>query len=799
MSRLILKGCTPEPFSAYLTSLAVLRLVSEQKDLDAKGYWQNGFFCLDSELDEDRLLCFFQEEYVPTPIVSPWTGGSGFLEGDNTEGLDAIRSSTSSRFEIYRETIDKIFSFPEAPPTGLSMGAVLSILEKEVESKRGKARDKILEMVKDTRIKAQAVSKEFFPSDPFRLSLSDMEKLSRPLKDAERTERERSAAAKGLLKPFKKALTEVKKFSRSAGKERLILACRSRLSERAVEWIDAVSVIDSEGNAEYPPILGSGGNEGRLDYSNTFMKCLNQLLLSSDKEEISQELLRNALFGEAVEGLPIVKMGQYNPGRSGGFNQGPGIENKNFPANPWSFVLTLEGTIAWASSVARRQIIEKGFLRSPFTVRASPIGYSSSSEKDDVKSRAEIWVPIWTRPAGYQEFHAFLSEGRADVGRRSAATGLEFAEAVSSLGIDRGVSEFVRYSLLKRRGENYVALPSGHFEVQDRSESDLVRELDPLLKRIDRFLGGFKEPPAQFSSARRRIDKAILGVLLHGGAYQVKDLVMALGAMEQLIAQRDPFKPPKLSSPSLGLSPKWLVAIDDGSLEVRIATSLASIGGMDRIGPIRANLAPVDPEKPWSWAKGKGQQAWSGCSLATKMASVLERRMMDAQRLNCRSNPLYGAIPLRAEDIAAFIEGNIDEKVVEDLLFGLTWIRWDDRHGVEESSAKLMKRWAIPAANGIILRSWALLKLLFMPGSIRLPGGEEIFIKPESSIVPLLLAGRIDDACVIASRRLYQSDYSPIRSHFPETINGDRIAAALLLPLRGSQGIIKLTSLKRDN
>ncbi|MCX6680784.1 MAG: type I-U CRISPR-associated protein Csx17 [Methanothrix sp.] len=792
MSRLILRGCTPEPLSSYLTSMGVLRLVSEQKDAHAKGCWQNGYFCLESKLDEEDLVRFFLEEYIPTPIVSPWNGGSGFYEGDNTEGLDAIRDSTSPRFALYRETMEKVFSLPEMPQTGLSLGTILSILEKEAEGKRGKAKDDILVLVNETRFMAEPVARLLSPEDLYCQNLKDLEELSKLPKKAPQIAKERSVAIKGLLKPAKKALTHVKKLRRSAGKEKIIQACRNQLSEHAIEWTDAVAVIGSGGDAEHPPILGSGGNEGHLDYSKTFMGCLSELLLSSENEESSRRILNNALFGKATEGLMMVKVGQYHPGRSGGFNQGPGIENKDFPANSWSFVLTLEGAIVWTGSVARRQGAESGFLRCPFTVRARSVGYSSSSEKDDQKARAEIWAPIWKQPTTYQEVRAFLSEGRADVGRRSAATGLEFAEAVSSLGIDRGVSEFVRYSLLKRRGDSYVALPAGRFSVMERSESDLVRELDPLLRRVDRFLRGFEEPPARFVSARRQIDEAIFDLLLHGGPDRVKSLVAALGRMEQLITQRDLSKTPKLNAPLYGLSPRWIVAVDDGSLEVRIAVSLASIGGTDRVGPIRSNLAPVDPEKPWAWANSKGQFAWQGSSLAMKMAAVLEKRMMDAQRLNCESNPLDADIPLMAEDIAAFIERDIDEKQVEDLLFGLTWVRWNDRQGVQDARERLMNRWAHPIAKEIIPRSWSLLKLLFVPGPVKLPANDEVKVRPEPSILPLLLAGRAGDACAVAQRRLYSAGFDPIRSQFPDANDGARIAAALLLPLRRHHEIAEL-------
>jgi len=338
-------------------------------------------------------------------------------------------------------------------------------------------------------------------------------------------------------------------------------------------------------------------------------------------------------------------VGQYDPGRAGGFNQGHGIENKDFPVNPWSFVLTMEGTISWASSVARRQrSTGPGFLRSPFTVRSTPVGYASSCDKDK-KNADEIWAPLWGRPTGYRELRSFLSEGRADVGRRPAATGIEFAEAASSLGVDRGVTEFVRYSLLERRGRNYVALPAGRFPVSARTESDLIRELNQLLGSVDNFLRKFKGdgPPASFSSARREIDEAIYTLLIHGGATHVKYLVAAIGRLERLMAQRGPERDPKLARPVSGLSPRWIVAADDGSIEVRIAAALASIGATGDVGPIRANLAPVDPAKTLEMGHWPG----SGC-LARKLthfqAHVRAFSKDDGRSENgCRTKPALGS------------------------------------------------------------------------------------------------------------------------------------------------------------
>ena len=79
MHELELRGCSPDPLMSYLKALGVFRLVSEQVDGNARAYWKHDAFYLRSALDRDALTDFFLNEYMPTPIVSPWNGGSGFL------------------------------------------------------------------------------------------------------------------------------------------------------------------------------------------------------------------------------------------------------------------------------------------------------------------------------------------------------------------------------------------------------------------------------------------------------------------------------------------------------------------------------------------------------------------------------------------------------------------------------------------------------------------------------------------------------------------------------------------------
>ncbi|MFL6227343.1 MAG: type I-U CRISPR-associated protein Csx17 [Pyrinomonadaceae bacterium] len=781
-------GCTPEPLAAYLKALAVLRLVCKQADPQAKGWWQGDVLHLETSIDQKEFVRFFLEKYSPTPIVAPWNGGSGFHEGDDITGREAIRASVDNRFSDYRQTINDILAFPELPAIDeLTIADFIARVEIQAAKLKGKKREDLLRLVTDTETQINHVSEILKRDALTRMTIKHLEAEKKLPKSVTKDDKERSKAIGNLLKPVIKLRTAIKQERRATGKDTIVRACRNRLNDRTVEWIDAaVSILDNEKDKlGFPPLLMSGGIEGRLEYSNSFMEYAAQLLLE-DKNGNSETLLRNALFGTPTSKMVRASVGQHNPSRAGGYNQGQGIEEKNFPMNPWDFVLTLEGTLAWASGVARRQSTRANKRScSPFTVNARAVGYSSSADSDAGKARAEIWTPLWNRPVGYDEIHALLKEGRAEVKGRQASHSIEFAEAVASLGVDRGITEFVRYSLLKRRGDSYIALPAGRFPVTYRSESDLVRNLNPLLSQVDYFLRSFKnEPPARFISRRRDVDSAIYQVLLRGGATNVKGLVRAVGRLEQLFAERDLSKEPKLQKPLFGLNPKWLLAADDGSVEVRIAAALASIQRTGDVGSLRSNLAPIDPKQPYSWSKDRGQTAWTGNSLSARLAATLQRRMMDAARLDCQSNPLWGAVSLRAADIASLIEADINETVVEELLFGFSLIRWDEADAMEEVGSVLKERWAQPVVARPVLRSWALLKHLFLPHSFRRAQGERVTVKPELSAIPLLRANRVSDACKIAARRLFVAGLNPTRATFPDSGDGTRLAAALIIPVR---------------
>jgi len=777
MNDITLAGCNPEPFASYLKAISILRLVSEQKDKQAKGYWKEGVFHLVSSLDAEGLVKFFREEYIPSPIVSPWNGGSGFYEGDSCEGRDFILNSTDARLKEYRETIASILNWPEMPRTNMTAGEMIKFLEDDLSGKRGRAKDELLEMLEDVRTMAGQVKGLTGSKNPLDITIDEIAGLN------DKSGKDKTLS--NFQRAVRKLRTKVTGVTRGGNKEKIVLYCRSRLVSRAVEWLDAAIILGDDSEIICPPLLVTGGNEGRLDYSNNFMYFVKDTVFS-EKREQSEELLRNSLFNDATSNLTCASVGQLDPGRAGGYNQGPEIETKNFPVNPWNFILALEGSISWRGSIVRRHNARGSRLAcSPFTVRQTPAGYSSASDADKDKSNGEIWAPLWENPTCYPELSSFIGEGRAEIGYKSAENGIEFAEAIASLGVDRGVKEFTRYALLKRRGDNLVAVPLSRYPVKERREVDLIRQLAQPLASADRFIRNYPEPPAGLASTRRNVDEAIYSALLQGGKGRMKSLIAALGRLERILSVSGRSGKTKGFNPVSGLSPDWILAADDGSVELRIAAALASIGKSGNIGPVRANISPVDPQKQWKWATGKGQQCWEGNCLSIRLARVLSRRLMDHARLGSPKLPFSGYISIHPRDAAAFIESNLDEKLLEDLLFGLGWVDWK-KSGSYETCQGIGQNWRTPVSDNPVSWAYAQLKLLFHPYGVRMPDGSRINVQPESRVIPLLLAGRVSEACTIAQRRLYASGFTPFKAKFPNSSDGARLAAALLIPVQTS-------------
>jgi len=768
MPEIALEGCRTTPLAGYLKGLAVLRLVAEQVDSDAEAWWRSDVFHLRTGLSDRELLGFFMEQYAPTPVVAPWNGGSGFCPGDTSVGIDAIEISTEGRFSSYRSVISQVRQWPEMPRTFEKVEDVVAALrEATANLAPGKKKSEWEKLLSEEVGARQNAAVELNEVAVLSMTLVDVENAPKRLKGKQKKTAQEWWAA------VKKVRTKCLALERGTNKEVLLNACRARLSEDCISWLDAAYAIRVDETASYNPLLGTGGNEGRLDFSNNFMQRVAELLITG-KPDQSRRLLEGSLFAAPVTGLTKASIGQFDPGRAGGYNQGAEVETKAFKINPWDFVLMVEGAAVLASSVCRRNREDaRGYGAIPFTVRFSGVGFSSSEHTES--GRAETWLPLWSNPARYSEVRHLFGEGRCSIGRREARSGLDFTRAVGLLGVDRGIDQFIRYTFVERRGTNYVALPAGRLPVRLKPSLRLLDDLDPILRRLDSFLRAFPNIPATFESARRRIDEAMYEVCIKPASEQFTDLVRTLGRMEAYIALRDRSKNPTLTSPLHGLRPEWVAECDDGEPEVRIAAALASIRSTGKVGPIRANMAGVDAAKPWAWANGRGQQRWYGISLADRLGGVLAQRMMDADRLSAPVAPVEALLEISPQDVVPFLYGETDDQLLEELLWGFTLVNWWHKDGLQT----LRRRWADGLPTGPLPRGWCMLKLLHQPRPIR---GENVRLEPR--IQTLLVAGRAEEAVAVGHGRLRSHGLEPLPVGDEGWIEPQRQLAALLIPTR---------------
>ena len=691
-----LGGCTPEPLMAYLKAVGIVRLVSEQKDQGARAFWQNDGFFLRSTLDREALVQFFLEEYRPTPIVSPWNGGSGFHARDNAEAMDAILELESPRFQLWNEVV----------ATG-----------KQILDQCG-----------------------------------------------------------GLGK---------------GTKEWILAECRARFPDAALDWLDAAYVLTADG-AKYPPLLGTGGNDGRLDFSNNFMQSV-VLALNLDQRRNGDAIGNNqvvaALFNEGAPQLVRKRStGFYNPGSVGGANASVGF-NDEAMTNPWDYALMFEGTLLFAGAAARRlSPLSSSKAVFPFTVDNSAAGYGTAADSEyGGAARAEFWAPLWDRPANLNELNHLVSEGRAQLGRRQVSNGTNFARAVVGLGTERGVAQFQRYGFLERNGLAYLAAPLGRFHLRDDRDAaqraDVLFDLDPWLESLRRA-AAVRNAPAGLGTALRRVDQTIIDFCQHGQPRDLQNVLIAVGHAERWLATSSLHNGPYPVRPLNALSRQWLDHADDPTAEFRLARAMASIlsgqkDGQVYAGRIRENLEPVDARRRADWKEGSTSFVWTAGDALSNMTAVLERRCLEGGMASLRHPPLDSSYAASLDDVVAFLNGGVDVQRMVELALPLSFVRH------RSLTASLDRQRSVPVA---LPTAYAVMKLTLLPGRFDCPafGIVDTDIWMEPAMIAMLRAGRIKDAYQVALRRLRAAGLPPTLSNAPgipdRPEQGRRLAAALLFP-----------------
>ncbi len=581
-----------------------------------------------------------------------------------------------------------------------------------------------------------------------------------------------------------------------ANKRNLLVELRNRLPDAIVRWVDAAAVIESDAFG-FNALLGSGGgSDGNSHFSDNFMQALWMVLpqlayhfeekvtASSSLPFSSESALEAALFATQTNVSAISDFSPvlFDSSRVGGPNSVTGF-SADSASNPWDFILMLEGALLFAGALARKhgsQIPSRATF--PFVVGATPVG--GVNLIDDEASGSEIWMPLWSTPVSCEEVCCLISEGRLEVGKRIAMKGLDVARALISLGVDRGISAFQRFGILRGRvgGDNYnTAVNLGAFAVRPNPDADLLADFDGWLEKATALRNSDKTP-ASFTRALNGLDRAIMAFCKTPDQPRTREILIAMGRCERAMAASLKWttKEARLRPIPL-LHPRWLKAAYQDSAEYRLAASLAGMTGS--VGsaklPFRSQIEPVyrwssDDERGYSWQENASRDVvWHDGPLAGVLNAILARRVMLASRSDRLADTSY--VSARLPDIAAFIEKRTDDRLLASLLWGLSLIDFGAEYGDDFKLESPRDDREPPAF-------YALLKLCFSRHAVR---------ETELPLVPAIhrraVTGDGAGASELAIRRLRASGL-PVAVG-PMQLRGEpiqRAAAALLFPLNAA-------------
>ncbi len=324
---------------------------------------------------------------------------------------------------------------------------------------------------------------------------------------------------------------------------------------------------------------------------------------------------------------------------------------------------------------------------------------------------------------------------------------------------------------------------------RDAVTSDLLGACDDWLQRFQRA-AKVDTAPGSIQRAARRLEEAILARAAGAQAANpatAQEVLVALGACERALAGASKrWLEDSYVNPLPPLPRGWIAQTDDDSPEFRLAAALASVNARFKreYFPIRRHLEPIQiiPGKK-AWAKwddaARNDVVWSDGSLVGSLCAMMKRRLVLAKAGGERSWPEFSGISAWPSDIAAFIDGRIDEARFADLLWGLSLVDFsgDDRAG------NLPRRPADAHDPELPPAFYAQLKLCF---AASLPDEKRIPIEP--IIFNLAASGDGARASRQALRRLHGSSIPITHLEIPLADEAARrCAAALIFPLWDQQ------------
>jgi CRISPR-associated protein Csx17 len=552
-------------------------------------------------------------------------------------------------------------------------------------------------------------------------------------------------------------------------KQALLRTLRRELPDDALDWLDAALVMTGS-EVAFPPLLGSGGNDGHYEFSNNYLQAVVKATLDPQTRTASLRWLVDALGGAPAE-QEGMSLGHFL--RDASPVNSPTGESDSL-GNPWDLVLAVEGSLILVAGAARRHDSgAEAALVAPFTAQTTGAGYRSSVSAE--RDRAELWLPLWSRSASLREIEALAREARAQVGRRRARTDLDFVRAAGDLGVARGIAAFERYAIVERAGQARLAVSIGRVTVTDQPSAHALHSVDHWLERAVSFAGS-KSCPQAVATAIRRLERDVFALAQRADVVLAGRVLERFGAVESALARSARRASKAGLSPLSGVPAEpWLEIADDASAEFAVALSLASLRNRrgEAIRDALHGTSRVEERRRTFDPEGRSRVSGSG-GLVDRLAELHARCAMEGSRAGpSRDAPpparaFEKGLPCDPTAARGFARGALRDERIERLLAGLCLLDFSESRPRGPLGAV-----ALPAPPfDLLALAWA--------------GTREVPLEPRSSWAARLRNGAVEPVLADAALRLRMAMLPPAvtpRDLMTDRPDGTRLAASLLLPL----------------
>ena len=569
----------------------------------------------------------------------------------------------------------------------------------------------------------------------------------------------------------------------------------------------------------FNPLLGSGGNAGRRDFSAGWKRAVD-VLAAAPKAAKGRGKKKVGRGGDAAAapdtrrselnafllGHPLTWLldklaaGSWFSGATKLYNSGqaPAREGQ---LSPWAMVLACEGLSLLAGSASRR-LGARARAIGAFPFVTQPVAPEAAGEAGRILG--EIWTPIWARPMSLAETTTLFSRGRAELHGRGAVTPAAFATAIRERGVDAGIREFRRFTLGRTTSANtFEPRLEARFSL-DTSTELASRATSSTLERVTALIEqrGFPRDRKvgqrwRFEGLRGPIEAALLDVAAEpnrsdAGIALLDAIVTALDRIDRNRNFREGnvrWEP---------LPPEWLPSLfADGhpGVEARLALSVVSafpvaqpfavyrFGVEWKYARTYANYTHAErPPARWVWGPG---------DLARVLGAVLARSLLDRESNAGKSRVGRAPLPATTYQVRHWLDGDLDESLFSAWLSRLALFDW--RRVPQEVRALIQPEHYFPRADGEI----ALLGLMhplvdkrslviryLSPDDLLSDAMGTRTTEAARSLVTLIRAGNLDAALRLASSRYAMAGArlasfdATFATHDP-----DRLVAALLFTI----------------